>query len=410
MEYFLYNVSLKLVTAVFSLIQILNISTNWKEIPLKIPDIFNKKNDTNIVKVLIAPETNSTEKISLFKNISINIPIKLPSFKKNITTKNITATSTHPVLFSPTPFSHTQISYSFSKKNNPLTDEEKYAQNTFGQINIEAVNKLANLLCSIKKGINIFTITGSGVFIDAKGVLMTNAHIAQYFMVQNSSKKEFIDCKVLIGNSTISKFQARVFFIPSVWFETNYKEIDNFNPIGTGENDYALLLVTNSINGDPFPNIFSFFETNFNSNDIKKGEKFLFAAYPTSKNIISFNDLHFVSAVSAINEIYSFDNLSPDIFWAEGGTLAERGSSGGAVIDKNGKLTGVIVGTTETPLIIDRQFRALSMSYIEKNFKKETGFELDNYLKKDLKNTLKIFEENEGSKFSDTLAKELFKQ
>src|SRR3989344_7756180 len=64
-------------------------------------------------------------------------------------------------------------------------------------INDETRAALVNILCTPQTGIN--GISGSGVVIDSRGVILTNAHVGQYFLLRDYLTPGNITCTVRIG-------------------------------------------------------------------------------------------------------------------------------------------------------------------------------------------------------------------
>src|SRR3989338_5130017 len=46
-----------------------------------------------------------------------------------------------------------------------------------------------NLYCRIRAGRKQYISTGSGVFISERGIILTNAHVAQFFLLEQKGKK-----------------------------------------------------------------------------------------------------------------------------------------------------------------------------------------------------------------------------
>ena len=82
------------------------------------------------------------------------------------------------------------------------------------------------------------------------------------------------------------------------------------------------------------------------------------------------------SAPASIVDVYTFGSNSIDLLSLGGSVVAQKGSSGGAVIDDEGKLIGVIVTSTEENNTESRNLRAITYSYIDKAISQETGIEL----------------------------------
>ena len=58
---------------------------------------------------------------------------------------------------------------------------EEIIQVSFSKINEVTRDAIVNIFCTTKSGGSFKPITGSGVVIDKRGIILTNAHVAQYF-------------------------------------------------------------------------------------------------------------------------------------------------------------------------------------------------------------------------------------
>jgi S1-C subfamily serine protease len=117
-----------------------------------------------------------------------------------------------------------------------------------------------------------------------------------------------------------------------------------------------------------------------------EGDAVLVAAYPAGflGGITIAKDLYQLSANATVGDLYTFETSTVDLFSVGGTVVAQQGSSGGAVTDANGSLIGLIVTTTDAPETGARDLRAIAMPYLFRDFKKETGIELQTYVAGDL--------------------------
>jgi hypothetical protein len=106
----------------------------------------------------------------------------------------------------------------------------------FSFINEETRKALVNILCTTKFGGSLKPITASGIIIDEKGVILTNAHIAQYFLLKDYQTKNFLECVIRQGSPAKPLYRAQLLYIPSLWVEDNAASIKLQEPKGTGEN------------------------------------------------------------------------------------------------------------------------------------------------------------------------------
>src|SRR3989344_4602236 len=113
---------------------------------------------------------------------------------------------------------------------------------------------LVNIICYAPAGSRLRSISGSGIIIDSKGIILTNAHIAQNFLLVDRN----VSCTIRAGSPATDKYKASLIYIPSSWVNANAKILTEANPSGTGEYDFALLAISKSITRDELPPSFPF--------------------------------------------------------------------------------------------------------------------------------------------------------
>lgn len=254
---------------------------------------------------------------------------------------------------------------------------------------------VVNIFCLSKRGGFLEPITGSGIIIDEKGVILTNAHVAQYLLFKNYPIENNIDCFIRIGSPAIPTYKVELLYISSEWVEENKDNMLRQNLFSTGENDFALLYITHMSNPkntlpESFPALTPFPTTKI----IEKNDPIMVASYPAgflSGNIIS-RDLWLTSSVSSIKDLFTFSEgpLTPLDLISIGGVIgAQEGSSGGAIVSLyDAGLLGVIVTRTEGETTDDRDLRALSMRHINSQIIEETGGTFKDLLSGNLKDKL----------------------
>lgn len=254
---------------------------------------------------------------------------------------------------------------------------------------------VVNIFCLSKRGGFLEPITGSGIIIDEKGVILTNAHVAQYLLFKNYPFDNNIECLVRVGSPAVPAYKTNLLYISDKWVEENSDNIIRQNIFSTGENDFALLYITETSNPkntlpESFPSLTPFPTEKI----IEKNDPILVASYPAgflSGNIIS-RGLWLTSSISSIKDLFTFSEgpLTPLDLISVGGVIgAQEGSSGGAIVSLyDGRLLGVIVTRTEGETTNDRDLRALSMSHINSQIIEETGGTFEDLLSGNLKDKL----------------------
>src|SRR3989344_4554249 len=234
------------------------------------------------------------------------------------------------------------------------------------QINDETRAALVNVLCTPTIGIS--GISGSGVIVDSRGVILTNAHIGQYFLLRDYKINNNITCVVRVGSPAQERYTATLLYLPPSWIAANALQLKSSQATGTGENDYAFLLITGRT--DPaaaLPSSFDKIEMDRGYADI--GELMLLAAYPAGflgGETVQKN-LYISSAIAYVTQLFTFKgDKNVDLFSIGGTVVSQGGSSGGAVVRlRDGKLAGIITTSTTAASTENRDLRAVSLSHID---------------------------------------------
>lgn len=116
---------------------------------------------------------------------------------------------------------------------------------------------LVNIYCQYKTDKYIRTTTGTGFFINQKGVILTNAHVAQFLLLPSTKNVvSDVECVIRGGDPAKPKYQAELLYISPRWVFDNSEVITEESPRGTGERDYALLYISRSLDNTPLPTTF----------------------------------------------------------------------------------------------------------------------------------------------------------
>lgn len=245
-------------------------------------------------------------------------------------------------------------------------------------LNADARSALVNIFCTPRGG-SLAPISGSGVMIDPRGIILTNAHVAQYVLLSESSQVNLV-CTVRTGAPATAQGTPVVLAMPAAWVQTHAKDIAHSRPQGTGEHDWALLLMTQlQTSSDPLPATFPFLQVDVRSAIGFVGDTVLAAGYPAEfvGGTTAQTGLYPVSSVSAIQQLLTFSTSSVDLISIGSVIEAQGGSSGGPVVNQWDRLIGIITTTSEGTTTAQRDLRALTMDYIDKDMVRELGFGLD---------------------------------
>ncbi|MBI2476054.1 MAG: trypsin-like peptidase domain-containing protein [Candidatus Taylorbacteria bacterium] len=272
---------------------------------------------------------------------------------------------------------------------------ETAASADWSAINQKARAAIINIICTSQTAGLFEPLSGSGVVIDQRGIIITNAHIGQYFLLKDYRQKNFLTCVARTGSPAKPAYTLKLLYLSSRWLQDNYKNITAEHPTGTGENDFALLQIASSTNPDlALPPFFPALATEGNEDGIKTGNSVVLASYPAGflGGIAIQRDLYIVSSIVNIGRRFTFKEGTLDAFSLGGSPVAQRGSSGGAVVNAEGKLLGIIVTSTDAKDTADRNLDAISIAHINRSLAAETNLTLDSLLASSLENFSAHFE------------------
>ena len=235
------------------------------------------------------------------------------------------------------------------------------------QINEETRDALVNILCLPQTGLST-GISGSGVIVDGRGVILTNAHIAQYFLLRDYLQPGNVTCTVRTGSPAQAMYTATLLYLPPAWVAANAAQLKSAQAVGTGEQDFAFLLITGRT--DPaaaLPPSFPHLAMDRAYADI--GDPMLLAAYPAGflgAETVQ-KSLYASSAIAYVTQLFSFSASKNIGLFSVGGTVVSQGgSSGGAAVRlRDGTLAGIIVTETPAATTGERDLRALALSHID---------------------------------------------
>jgi len=236
-----------------------------------------------------------------------------------------------------------------------------------------------NILCTGNEG-QIRGISGSGVIIDPRGIILTVAHVGQYHLLFDYPEPDSVSCVVRTGSPTTHAYLAEPIFISQSWIEENPTTLITKNPKGSGEHDFAVLAITQALPGSSLPAMFPFVPLSFD--DPEKGAEVVIAAYPAqeleSDQIRS--SLVITLVTTTVKERYTFETTSVDLISLGGSEAAQTGSSGGGIMTMDGKLVGIITtSTTEGPYAA-RNLHAITPNHIRRSFAEDTRADFDAFI------------------------------
>lgn len=258
-------------------------------------------------------------------------------------------------------------------------------------------NSLVNIFCEYKTETYTRTTTGTGFFIHEQGVILSNAHVAQFLLLDSvGTRAHDTECIIRSGNPAAPRYRAELLFISPTWIFNNAKLISAEHPRGTGEYDYALLYVAESLDESKLPSTYPTLplHTEFLSKSFT-GSTVITAGYPAEKLSREGARATLIPKVAStsVRELYTFGSNYADIFSIAESPVGEQGASGGPVVDETLGTIGLIVTKGDASTEGEKSLRALTLSYIDRTIQEETGYSLLQNASGNLEYRGKVFKE-----------------
>lgn len=258
----------------------------------------------------------------------------------------------------------------------PIKTPELYIQATTSPV----ADATVNLFCRLKSGNKIYTTTGSGVVISERGVILTNAHVAQYYLFTSGKGRIRGSCDVRTGSPAKTAYTAELLYLPSSWITANADALKKQERRGSGEGDFALLYITGAAKGGALPDKFPYVQPSFLAP--VQGDIVTIAGYPTYGQKIKDIQkvLKLVTTTSSVINVRAFSpsDTIPELMTIASSSAASAGVSGGPVVRTDNTLAGIVVTKSDT------QLRAITPFHMNTSITAETGTTLTGMLLGDL--------------------------
>ncbi len=235
-----------------------------------------------------------------------------------------------------------------------------------------------NILC-ISHQPNLRSISGSGVIIDSRGIILTVAHVAQMLLLEQYLGESAITCTIRTGSPARAAYTARPLYLPGAWLKTNSTILISSQPTGTGERDYALLAIEKTVDGSPLPGAFPAISlSTATMHDDDEVALATYGAQDLTSSQVQYG-LPETLATSTVKDRYTLDTDTVDVLALYGNAAAQEGSSGGAVANERGDLVGLVTTSDVNGSFTSREMRAITPSYILRSFADDTDKDFRSY-------------------------------
>lgn len=266
---------------------------------------------------------------------------------------------------------------------------------------------VVNIVCVSGGGLR--GTSGSGVVVDPKGVILTVAHVAQHLLLRDYPEKGTRPCYIRTGSPAKNAYSAELVYLSPSWLSENETTFLQASPKGTGEHDFAFLVITGTVTSSPLPSSFPFIPLAPSGADINEGDRVGTGSYAaeflTSSEVRS--SLYPTIKFADIEELVTFgDERTLDLISVAAGSAAQEGSSGGAVMNEDNRIIGAITTRTVKTDLSLRTLQAITIDHMRRSFRDDTGRNMDAYLRQSTPILIQDFE-SVREELEETLISEL---
>lgn len=254
-----------------------------------------------------------------------------------------------------------------------------------------------NLACVRKEGSALRITSGSGVVISKDGLILTNAHVAYYFLLGEDG----VGCSITHPSFPIFGYPGQVVYISPDWVRENSRAIGSSYSTATGEEDYAFVAFAPG-SAPASRGRLDYAKIITTEPVAETGDSLLVAGYPgaaaSPEGYGSSSRLKVDEVL--VEDVDSFSGKTADVLQTSRTSVAATGSSGGGAF-KDGKLAGITV--TIYPLGSGYGINALSAAWINRDLRADAGVSIADLIAEDPDDAAASFWESDGEDLADVV-------
>jgi hypothetical protein len=300
----------------------------------------------------------------------------------------------------PAPLPTPEKTYAETKLPQTLYDPvDNAAENAESNFDDEALAKktTVNLACMRREGLAVHVDSGSGVVISPDGLIVTNAHVAYNFLLED----EGVECTITHPSFPVFGYRGQAVFVSPDWIRQNGRAISLGGGTGTGENDYAFVTFAKSAAPTLLGSL-AYAPVSVSEPVAEPGDDITVAGFPGSASTLE----GFGSAARLkvdeveVEDTDSFDRQTADIVQTGRTLVAASGSSGGG-----GFKDGQLIGITATIYAIDggNGLNLLSAAWINRDLRRDRDVSIADLVAEDPRAAAASFWEEDGVALAETV-------
>ena len=205
--------------------------------------------------------------------------------------------------------------------------------------------------------------SASGVIVSQSGLVLTNAHVADIVRTVGEAS-----CTARRGNPAEEFSGVRLVYTPDTG--------PTIPDTTVSQRDFAFLKLDTPRG--------AFGSVSVSVLLVEEGSSLYTLGYPSEflQSIAAFNNSNLVFSILRVDSYADLDGDLATIegYVSKGGLALQQGSSGTALFNKEGSVLGIIFATTKAATTADREGIALSMPYIDRVMRTETGRGLQEFI------------------------------